>query len=172
MEHFRFLTDFDWVNALPSILMVLAWLGVLRSVRYSGWGIAFISLIGTALHEAAHWVVGFILCAKPVSVSLFPKRQGDTWQLGSVGFTNLNIWNSAPVAFAPLLLVGVAGLVFAAWMQPAFLAGSYVSWALAGYVTACSLFACWPSSTDFKIGALSGLMYGAIGYGLWRLGQS
>ena len=49
--------------------------------------------------EAVHGLVGLLLFAKPRSFSIVPKRQGDTWVLGSVGFTNLNIWNAAPVAF-------------------------------------------------------------------------
>lgn len=155
-------------DAIPSIVLVGGWLWVLRSLRYSGWSIAFISLIGTSLHEAAHYLCGFLLGAKPVSVSLFPKRDGDRWILGSVGFTNLNIWNSAFVAFAPLLLLVIAWLCFVCWMQPAFVDGSYLSWLLAGYVVACSLFSCIPSGTDIRVGALSSVMWGGVSYLLWQ----
>lgn len=154
-------------DLLPSGLLVLAWLGLMRGARSSGWQVAAISLPGTMLHEAAHFVVGLLLCAKPVSVSLFPKRDGDSWILGSVGFSNLTLWNAAFVAFAPLLLVGIAWELFGLWMQPAFSAGQYLSWLLSGYVTACALFSCLPSITDLKVGALSALLYGALGYGLW-----
>ena len=89
---------------VPSGLLVLVWWCALRSVRHSGWGIAMLTLVGTISHEALHAVVGWVFRARPTSFSIIPKRQRDCWVLGSVSFRNLNIWNSAPVAFAPLLL--------------------------------------------------------------------
>lgn len=156
-------------EAIPSVVLASVWFLALRRARYSGWRVAMLSLVGTTGHELLHAGVGWVLCAKPTSFSIFPKRNGNTWVLGSVGFTNLNIWNSAPVAFAPLLLAGVGLLVFQHWMLPSFLGGLYLTWLLAGYVVACCFFACIPSSTDLRVGALSALMYSGIGYGLWRL---
>jgi hypothetical protein len=156
------------VHNYPSLLLVLVWLGLMCSVRHSGYGIAFLSLGATAIHEACHLVSGLILNAKPVSFSLWPKRQGSHWVLGSVGFSNLNVWNSAFVAFAPLAMLPLGWLVFRVWMVPAFRSGAYLSWLMAGYGVACCGFACLPSTTDIKIGALSAVMYCAIAYGLWR----
>jgi hypothetical protein len=153
---------------IPSLLLVLVWLGLMGSVRHSGYGIALLSLGATAIHEACHLVFGLILNAKPVSFSLWPKRQGKHWVLGSVGFSNLNIWNSPFVAFAPLAMLPLGWLVFQLWMRPAFRSGAYFSWLLAGYVVACCGFACLPSTTDIKLGALSAAMYCAIAFGLWR----
>lgn len=161
------LAPFANADAAPSLLLVGLWFAVLRYFRYSGYGIALLSLAGTSLHEAMHYVVGLLLGARPVSVNLFPRRQGNTWVLGSVGFTGLNIFNSAFVAFAPLLLFGVAWAVFVWWLLPAFVAGHYLSWLIAGYVSACTLFSSTPSSTDVRIGALSAIMYGGAGYGVW-----
>lgn len=155
-------------DTLPSILLVGAWWGLMRSVRYSGYGIALLSIASTWLHEMMHLIYGFLLCAKPVSFSLWPKRVGDSWVLGSVGFTNLNIWNSAFVAFAPLTMVIVGAALFQGWLLPAFLAGSYLEWLGAGYIVACCFFSCLPSMTDVRIGAVSALMYGIMGYGLWQ----
>ncbi|WP_126223665.1 hypothetical protein [Burkholderia ambifaria] len=160
---------FTRVDAMPSLLLVAVWFGLLRRFRYSGYGIALLAVIGTSLHEATHFLVGWLLRAKPVSVNLFPRREGNAWVLGSVGFTGLNLFNAAFVAFAPLLLLAVAWSVFAWWLLPAFLAGQYVSWFLAGYVAACALFSSIPSGTDIRIGALSALMYAALGYGVWNL---
>lgn len=157
-----------FASDMPSVLLVLLWLGVLRRVRASGWLTALLRLVGTIGHEALHASVGWVLRAKPVSFSLIPKRVGDRWVFGTVGFTNLNIWNSAPVAFAPLLLAGVSWLVYRHWTHPALLAGSYVSWALSGYVLATCLTGSFPSVTDIKLGALSALMYGAVGYFAWK----
>lgn len=154
-------------DTLPSMLVVVAWWGLMRSVRHSGYGIALLSIGSTWLHEMMHLIYGFLLCAKPVSFSLWPKRVGDSWVLGSVGFSNLNIWNSAFVAFAPLTMVFVGGAFFQWWLVPAYLAGSHLEWLGAGYVVACCFFSCLPSTTDVRIGAASALMYSALGYGLW-----
>lgn len=152
---------------MPTLILVAIWFLVMRALRYSGYGIALLSLAGTVLHEGSHYVCGLLLGAKPQSVSLFPKRDGDRWVLGSVSFTGLNIFNAAFVAFAPLSLLGMAWLAFAWWALPAFQDGAYLSWVFACYVTACAVFACVPSITDVKVGALSALMYAGIGYLLW-----
>jgi len=154
---------------LPSILLLAAWFSVLRAARYSGWRIALLSLVGTTGHELCHAAVGWVLGAKPTSFSLLPRREGNVWVLGSVGFRNLTLWNAAPVAFAPLLLAGLAWLIFQFWTVPAFEAEAYVAWLLSGYVLATCLFSCMPSWTDLKIGGLSGLLYGGLGYVGWQL---
>lgn len=155
-------------EALASAALILTWLGIIRSTRNYKWQVAFISLPGTVTHELLHGLVGFLLFAKPRSFSIFPKRQGNTWTLGSVGFINLNIWNSAPVAFAPVLMLGIGWLLYEHWMLPTFHAANYLIWVASGYVTACALFSCIPSATDIKVGAVSGLMYGSVGFGLWH----
>jgi hypothetical protein len=154
-------------ETLASTVLILTWLGIMRSTRYSKWQVAVISLPGTVTHELLHGLVGWVLFAKPRSFSIFPKRHGDTWVLGSVGFTNLNIWNSAPVAFAPLMMLGIGWLLYEYWVLPTFQIGNYLIWVTSGYVTACSLYSGIPSATDFEVGAWSGLMYGCIGVGAW-----
>lgn len=83
--------------------------------------------------------------------------------LGSVSFRNLNIWNAAPVAFAPLAMLPLGTLVMLYWMVPAFQAGQYATWAAAGYLGACCFFSGLPSPTDIRVGALSALMYSTLG---------
>jgi hypothetical protein len=116
---------------LPSVILVLAWLVVMRSTRSSGWRAALLSIPGTVLHEAAHLFVGLLFFAKPVSINLIPRRRDNHWVLGSVS-ANLNFFNAVPVAFAPLLLIGMAWLLLELWlhrllrlahMRPGFLAG-------------------------------------------------
>lgn len=60
---------------------------------------------GTFLHELAHLLVGLVLNAKPVNVSLFPRKEGDKIILGSVGFRNVTWYNAFPTAMAPFLLI-------------------------------------------------------------------
>jgi hypothetical protein len=152
-----------------SIVLVASWLVVMRLARRSAWQIALISLPGTALHELCHFLLGTILMAKPVSVGLIPKRKGNGWQLGAVEFAGLNIINAAPVAYAPLLLVGLAWVLFDRWMMPVLQAGDYPVWVLSGYVIACALFSCLPSPTDIRAGGLSPLVWAAVCYGAWWL---
>jgi len=155
-------------NTIPSYLLIASWLGLMRVMRRSSYGIAFFSLGATFIHELCHLVYGFLLCAKPASFSLWPRRDGKHWVLGSVGFTNLNIWNSAFVAFAPLTMLWLGWVAFEYWMLPSFLGGYYLNWLVAGYAVTSCLIGCIPSPADVKIGALSALMYGGIGYGLWQ----
>src|SRR5208282_1833152 len=150
-------------------VLVAAWLVVMRLARRSAWQIALISLPGTALHELSHFLIGSVLLAKPVSVSLIPKRKGNGWQLGAVEFTGLNIINAAPVAYAPLILVGVAWVLFDRWMLPVFQARDYQVWLLSGYAVACTLFSCLPSPRDIRVGGLSPFAWGAVCYGVWWL---
>jgi hypothetical protein len=121
-----------------------------------------VSICRALARQFVHALVGWLVGARPTSFSIIPKRQKNGWLLGSVGFRNLNIWNAAPAAFAPLLLAWVGWLVFAHWMQPAFHGHQYLSWLLAGYVAAVALFSCVPSSIDIRMGASSALMYCAV----------
>jgi len=153
---------------LPTAMMVLVWVLFLRASRTSGWRMAIVSLPGTWLHELAHWFVGLILGARPVSFSLWPKKDGNSWVLGSVGFERLNIWNAAPVTLAPLLLFGLGWAAFEHLLAPAFQSGDYILWAGMGYPVAASLYSGTPSSTDMRVGALSICMYSAFAYLIWQ----
>lgn len=156
----------------PSILsgvLVAAWLGLMFALRRSGYLIALISLAATMLHEACHLLVGLLLNAKPRSVTLFPRREGRRWVLGAVAFANLNLWNSAFVALAPLAMLPLGLWAFQAWMVPALAAGAYDAWCLAGYVVACCLFGCLPSGADLRIGAVSAVLYALAAAAIWWL---
>lgn len=114
-------------------------------------------------------MVGFVLGARPRSVSLWPKLKEDRWVLGSVGFENLNIWNGVFVSFAPLAMLPLGAVAFYHWMLPAYAAQAYTSWFFGGYVASCCVYACLPSPTDVHAGAPSLLLYGALAYCLWFL---
>lgn len=144
-----------------SAILVFGWLLTLYSLRRYGFVLALFSLGATVLHEACHWLVGLLLNAKPVSFSLWPKRQGNGWQLGAVTFARLNIWNAAFVAFAPLCLAPLAWYVFKGVSIPAFQSGSFIEWIASGYFVACCVFASFPSAADVRAGLLSALMYGS-----------
>lgn len=76
------------------------------SRRLPMWAFILISLPGTLLHELSHWLFAFVLRAKPSLPSIIPKKQGNTWCLGSVAFKAK--WYSASlVALAPLVVLVV-----------------------------------------------------------------
>lgn len=161
--------DTDWLAQAPSLFLVAGWFGFLRYSSGSGYFLALVSLPGTIVHEAMHWLVGKLLGARPESVSLFPRREGNGWVLGSVGFARLNIFNAAFVAFAPLLMLPLAYASFMFWLVPCFQQENYGMWLVGGYFVACCLFSATPSSTDIKVGFLSAAMYGCAGYMVWQL---
>jgi hypothetical protein len=130
---------------------------------------ALMGLGGTWLHEMAHLLIGLFLWAKPVSFSIWPRRSGAHWVLGSVGFRNLNIFNSGPVAMAPLLLLGLGWFLVDYWMLKSLNAGDLVSWLFSGYAVACCLSACVPSTTDFKVGGISTILYLFLVYTCFQL---
>jgi hypothetical protein len=75
------------------------------------------NLLGVILHETAHLLVGLLFRAAPTGFSIFPRRHGNGWQLGSVRFSRITAFNAVPVALAPLSLVPVAYLVAINWFD-------------------------------------------------------
>lgn len=162
------LVDF-LLGHLPSVILVGVWWALLRASRFSGWRMALVLLPGTWLHEVSHWLVGLLLGARPTSFTLWPKREGNTWVLGSVGFTRLTIYNGAFVALAPLLLFALGAAAFQHLLGPAFEAGQYGWWLALGYPTAAALYSGLPSTTDIRVGALSIALYAGTAALLWQL---
>ena len=93
------------------ILAVIVLSSLKHSAYKSMWLTMLINLPGTILHECAHLIVGFLLNARPVSFSLFPKKAGDNYVTGQVGFSNLKFYNALPTSLAPLLLLVFAFLL-------------------------------------------------------------
>jgi hypothetical protein len=75
---------------------------------------------GTALHESAHLITGWLLGAKPIGYRLIPRQEGDSpyWRLGSVTFKGgITAWNAVPIGLAPLSLLFVAWLCWTHWFS-------------------------------------------------------
>ncbi len=145
-----------------ALFLLSGWLILLLIAQRQFFHIALLGFPGVVLHEFMHFIIGLLLFAKPASFNLIPRRSGERWQFGSVSFTGLNIFNSAPVAYAPLLLLGVAWWLFHQWMVPQVTAHHYLEGTLTGYVIACAVFYSLPSVTDIKVGGWSTLFWGAI----------
>jgi len=150
-----------------SILILLAWLVLLTLAQRQFFHIALLGFPGVVMHECMHLVVGILLLAKPAGLNLIPRRVGDQWQFGSVSFTGLTLFNAAPVAYAPLLLLGLAWLDWHHWLTPAVAAHRYLEALLAGYLIACAVRYSLPSMTDIRVGGLSTLFWVALGLAGW-----
>src|SRR5271154_2375454 len=148
---------------IPSVLLVLVCYGLLRAARASMWRIALLSLPGTAAHEGAHFLVGWLLRARPLRFSVWPKADGRGWRLGSVSFAHINLLNGAWVALAPLLLLPLVWVGLVDVLLPLWTAQPGGWWVLAGYLTATVLFAALPSWQDLKLGGRSLLCYILLG---------
>src|SRR2546423_14664921 len=165
--------DLAWVTHhsgfVPSLLLVAAVAALLHAARRSIWYYALLSLPGTIAHEGMHLLVGLFVWADPHAVSFWPRRAGARWQLGSVTFSNLNLWNAAFVTLAPLLLVPLSVELFTDEMLALWAGGHWGWWLLAGYATAAILVAGVPSSGDIRLGARSIVFYAVIGVVLFAL---
>lgn len=62
-------------------------------------------LPATFFHELAHFFFGFITLANPVNFSIFPKKEGEYYTLGSVNFNNINNFNALITGIAPVVLL-------------------------------------------------------------------
>ncbi len=114
---------------------------------------------GTVAHELLHYVAGLLTGARPVAISLLPRRQADgSWELGSVSFTRLRWWNSVPVGLAPMALLPAGG-----WVLVESLSWPLLSAGGAGLKFAAiqCLLAGWPSRRDW-MHAFTGLLLIAL----------
>lgn len=158
---------FHWHLCGLALVAVLLFLG--RASKRGGIAAIFVwNLVGVALHELAHLLVGILLCAKPSGFSLIPHRQGDSVQLGSVSFRGLNAFNSLPVGLAPLGLIAIALSVFRNWMvwfTPTLFSTVYVYFA--SFVL---IYNAVPSRQDLKIafGWKSILLYGGAAIAAYK----
>jgi hypothetical protein len=151
-----------------ALLILGGWLLLLLLAQRQFFHIALLGFPGVVMHELMHLLVGVVLLARPVSLNLIPRRVGNQWQFGSVSFSGLTIFNAAPVAYAPLLLLGAAWFCFHRWMLPLVLEHHYLEAAAGGYLIACAILYSVPSMTDLKVGGISTLFWALIaGVGWW-----
>ena len=165
-------TDFMDVPATEpgAILKLGVLLGlylVLRLIKKHAYVYVIVWWGSTILHELTHWLIGFLLGAKPAQMDLVPRRdpQSGALILGSVSFNNLRWWNKLPVATAPLLL-----LPFGFWLFLKSLPYPLIS--LNTLLLDLAVLQCvegfWPSGTDWRhartsIYALLGIVaFGAL----------
>lgn len=156
----------DVLEKIMTNRFVLIFLVIFLSrLKYKTYGSMFMTALvnipGTFLHETAHFFVGFLLNARPTSFNLVPKRSGDVYVTGNVGFRNLRFYNALPSAMAPLLLLPV-GYWFDQWIffNRELNLGNYIFYVLLQSIIIENAL---PSSTDFKVGF--GNLLGVAFYG-------
>jgi len=159
------------VYLLPAavLALVIAYLSRLHPLFF------LLTLAGTICHELAHLLVGLLVGARPVSMSIIPRRvagpgRRSHWQLGSVSFTRLRWYNAAPAALAPFGIL-LLPLAVAWWRTRGDWHFTSVD-AIIALLLAPQLLSFWPSGTDWRIAARSWpllLLAGVIGAGLFHL---
>jgi hypothetical protein len=142
---------------LPDLLLYLA---PSLAVAFLFWILAsahpaffLLTAPGTLCHELAHFGVGLLTNAEPTNISLFPRRKGKLWELGSVTFSNLRWYNAAPAALAPLLIL-LLPLGVAAWRTRPGWHFAPLDLAIA-VLLAPQYLSFWPSPVDWRLAARS-----------------
>ncbi len=129
----------------PSLCLAAAiWVLSQRYVVFT-----LLQLPGTLCHELAHFLAGLLTFARPVSLSIIPRREGNRYRLGEVKLANARWYNSALTALAPL---GLALIPW--WIAVLRTRGDWHFTPLdAGlaFLLAPQFLACWPSLTDWKL---------------------
>ena len=90
-----------------------------------------------------------LLGAEPVGFTIIPRRNGRTWELGSVSFANLRWYNAAPAALAPFLVLLVP-LAVAWWRTRSAWHFEAADLALT-LLLAPQFLSFWPSPVDWKL---------------------
>lgn len=137
----------DWL-LVGHAAVTITLLGVVRATRRWPWLFVLLTWPGTLAHELLHYTAGWLLGARPVALSILPRRQPNgALILGQVHFARLRWWNKVPVGLAPVGLLPLAGWLFQRSMSQPLL--SWPSLLLAFAVGQC-LLATWPSPQDWR----------------------
>ncbi len=95
-----------WKQQLPILYYLMPAVSLALLIRWNCRSFRFFAafmFLGVLLHETLHLIIGAILNAKPVGMSVIPKRGREgTMELGSVCFSNITWYNALPLALAPL----------------------------------------------------------------------
>lgn len=132
----------------PHLAAVAALLLPIRALRRWTWLYALAVLPGTLAHELMHWTAGWLFGARPVSLSIQPRRSpSGKLLLGRVLFARLRWWNAVPVALAPFFLIPLSAVLL--WYSAGRPAIAWPSLALKLLAVQC-LLATWPSGQDWR----------------------
>ncbi|OGT99019.1 MAG: hypothetical protein A2079_07295 [Geobacteraceae bacterium GWC2_48_7] len=123
----------------------------------------------TIMHESSHFVAALLTGGRPSSFSVWPRRSGNGWILGSVTAVP-TLLSATPTALAPLgwLAIGYYSVVL--WeIRPMWMP----EYLIVGILYACTA-ACTPSWQDIKVALthpFSSLLWAIVAYILINLPQ-
>lgn len=164
----------DWLPmglTLPVVIYlgaIVLTLWTIRQMRGSLWLLSLLVLPGTICHELSHLLVGFVLNGHPHGFSVWPRREGRGYLLGSVAIGNPRWYNVFFIGLAPLLLLPLAllGLNWRLAHHPVFDAWE----AGAVFLIANLVFAALPSWQDLRTAARSPIGWGLlVGGVIWAV---
>ena len=139
--------QFDTLTLLGHLILIALLFHLMTRLRRWPQLYAVLTWPGTLAHECLHYLAGLLTGARPVSLTIIPRKQTDgSWVLGEVAFVRLRWWNSVPVGLAPLALLPLGGWM--AW-QSAVL--PVLDWSGAGLkqLSVLCVMAAWPSPQDW-----------------------
>lgn len=125
---------------------VALWVLMLKA-RSSLTVLILVTLPATLVHELAHWLVAFLLGARPSFPSVVPRKEDNgSWSLGSVKFRP-GMLTAGVVALAPLLLLAPLAIWGLWFLAPGSVGTELARGLVFGFVAWGSI----PSSTDWEI---------------------
>lgn len=158
---------------LRAVIYVAILVGALLAFQRLKGAFLLFSLVilpGTFFHELCHLCIGSLLNGQPGHFTLLPRREDQTWVMGSVSFAHVRWYNAFFLGMAPLMLLPAAYglLVWRIAGHPSF------TWreGLWLYLIANLVYAALPSWQDLRIAARSPigwlLLACAAAYGWFR----
>ena len=100
----------------------------------------------TVMHETAHYMVALLTGGRPSSFSVWPRRAGGGWVLGSVSAVP-TLLSAAPTALAPLGWLAIGYYLMLLWDLRPVRVPEYL---IVAVLYACSA-ACTPSWQDVRV---------------------
>jgi hypothetical protein len=137
----------DTFNLAGHLMLIVLLLLLTQKLRRWPVMYAVLTWPGTLAHECLHYLAGLLTGARPVSLTIMPRKENNgRWVLGEVAFARLRWWNSVPVGLAPLALFPAAGWI--AWQSSVL---PVLDWSGAGLkqLAVLCLMAAWPSRQDW-----------------------
>ena len=155
LQHSGMIQSIDLFALSARLLMLGAMYVLMRTLSRWPYVSALLWFPGTFAHEMAHLLVGILFRAKPVGVSLWPRRIPGTnhFILGHVAFMNLTWWKKLPVATAPLWLLFPWGcwIVLDSLQMPREMPREMPAVLLYCFVALQCFVGAWPSSQDWAL---------------------
>lgn len=136
------------------LLPVMTFALIMLTASCNGGLFKALRFTGVFVHELLHFIVGFVVQAKPTSFTLVPRQDGTRIVLGSVGFIGLTWVNAWLTGLAPLLAMPIV-YALASW-RVNHMPAQFQWWDVGLWILlAPQMICCWPSRADLRIALIS-----------------